>query len=577
MNVKRFTIVIILLVLMFPFFSSGQDLRKQIMGAQRKVMKEVKRTNRDVNKVNKMFGSSKKTVDSSSDTSDIITWSKAPYIPNSGMIHDYEYIYSFFHSQQEYHFKNDNDIKTIEWDSIQNVFYKNTGANGIIDDKYEVIGWHPYWMEDAYKYYNYDLLTMLSFYSYDIDPTTGKNRNQEMVKRALEDSVPKFIKQQNPKIKVLLSITSFGSENNELFLANRDVQNQFIEELLSIMARGDFDGVDINFEQIPILYGDFFKFFIRKLSTQLQNGGYSLILDVPYFNDQNTFNYAELKYFVTYFNIMGYDFSGEHSDFPGSVAPLNALTNQPSLETCVNDFLNLDIDGGQIILSLPLYGVTWDIKDVKIGKSSYIESLPYYEIISTYDTEYNPIFDPISASFFYLMNEDRSSKICWFENETSLDIKYDWVKSKKLKGVGLWAMGYSQGSSDIWQGISKSFGVDSLVKIVPIKSTLSGPYGLALSIYNNKKIIGLGFLIFVGFLVLGFVYALTDWRVRDALFVNQSFRVVYSMIFMIFSICGLQYLWVPAPQWSIALGVLVGGVGVILINIFFSQNRKNLR
>ena len=562
---------------MLPFFSSSQDLRKQIMGAQRKVMKEVKRTNRDVNKVNKMFGSSKKTVDSSSDTSDIITWSKAPYIPNSGMIHDYEYIYSFFHSQQEYHFKNDNDIKTIEWDSIQNVFYKNTGANGIIDDKYEVIGWHPYWMEDAYKYYNYDLLTMLSFYSYDIDPTTGKNRNQEMVKRALEDSVPKFIKQQNPKIKVLLSITSFGSENNELFLANRDVQNQFIEELLSIMARGDFDGVDINFEQIPILYGDFFNFFIRKLSTQLQNGGYSLILDVPYFNDQNTFNYAELKYFVTYFNIMGYDFSGEHSDFPGSVAPLNALTNQPSLETCVNDFLNLDIDGGQIILSLPLYGVTWDIKDVKIGKSSYIESLPYYEIISTYDTEYNPIFDPISASFFYLMNEDRSSKICWFENETSLDIKYDWVKSKKLKGVGLWAMGYSQGSSDIWQGISKSFGVDSLVKIVPIKSTLSGPYGLALSIYNNKKIIGLGFLIFVGFLVLGFVYALTDWRVRDALFVNQSFRVVYSMIFMIFSICGLQYLWVPAPQWSIALGVLVGGVGVILINIFFSQNRKNLR
>ena len=97
---------------------------------------------------------------------------------------------------------------------------------------------------------------------------------------------------------------------------------------------------------------------------------------------------------------MGYDFSGEHSDYPGSVAPLNSFTNQPSLETCVNDFLNLDIDGGQIILSLPLYGVTWDIRDIQIGRSSYMESLPYYEIISNYDTEYNPIFDPISASFF---------------------------------------------------------------------------------------------------------------------------------------------------------------------------------
>ena len=115
------------------------------------------------------------------------------------------------------------------------------------------------------------------------------------------------------------------------------------------------------------------------------------------------------------------------------------------------------------------------------------------------------------------------------------------------------------------------------VKIVPIKSTLSGPYGLALSISKNKKIIGFGFLIFVGFLVLGFVYALTDWRVRDALFVNQSFRVVYSMIFMIFSIFGLQYFSVFKPQWSIVLGVLVGGSGVLLINFLFSQNRKNLR
>ena len=89
--------------------------------------------------------------------------------------------------------------------------------------------------------------------------------------------------------------------------------------------------------------------------------------------------------------------------------------------------------------------------------------------------------------------------------------------------------------------------------------------------------IGLGFLIFVGFLVVGFVYALTDWRVRDALFVNQSFRVVYSMIFMLLSILGLQYFLFPNPQWSIVLGVFVGALGVILINILFSQNRRNLR
>jgi hypothetical protein len=84
-------------------------------------------------------------------------------------------------------------------------------------------------------------------------------------------------------------------------------------------------------------------------------------------------------------------------------------------------------------------------------------------------------------------------------------------------------------------------------------------------------------LIFVGFLVVGFVYALTDWRVRDVLFVNQSFRVIYSMIFMILSILGLQYFLITTPQWAVVLGVLVGSLGVISINMLFSHNRRKLR
>ena len=54
MNIKRFTLGIVTFIFMLPSLSSGQDLRKQIMGAQRKVMREVKRTNRDVNKVKKV-------------------------------------------------------------------------------------------------------------------------------------------------------------------------------------------------------------------------------------------------------------------------------------------------------------------------------------------------------------------------------------------------------------------------------------------------------------------------------------------------------------------------------------------
>ena len=229
MKSRTLLIILIIINLFNPIVTVSQSLRKQILGTQRNVMTEVKRTNKDVNKVKKTFSSDKKTVDAVNDTSDIITLSTAPYVPNSGMIHDYQYVYTFLHAKQEYSFKNTGDIKSIEWDSLNNVFYKNIGEKDSIDPKYQVISWHPYWMEDAYKYYNYDLLTMLSFYSYDIDPATGLNKNYDILEKFITDSVPKFVKNQNEDVEVLLSITLFGSDNNELFLGNREAQNNFID------------------------------------------------------------------------------------------------------------------------------------------------------------------------------------------------------------------------------------------------------------------------------------------------------------------------------------------------------------
>jgi hypothetical protein len=123
-----------------------KSIRKNIYGAKRKLRTEINRTKRDFRGVNKALSSNKRTVDSSLDTTDMITWSMKPHIPNSGMIHDYEHVYSFLHAQQEYTFSRDKDLKSIEWDSVENVFYKNIGSDYKLDEDVEVMGWHPHWM-----------------------------------------------------------------------------------------------------------------------------------------------------------------------------------------------------------------------------------------------------------------------------------------------------------------------------------------------------------------------------------------------------------------------------------------------
>lgn len=579
---KHLCLLLISLLFLFAGVttSEGQGLdgvRKGIYKAKRELMREANRGRRDANQVNRLFSKKKRDVDPAADTTEYIKWSMEPHVPNSGMIRDYEYVYTFLHANQEWTFRKDPDLRSIQWDSVNNKFYKNIGAGQKLRKGVEVMGWHPYWMGDSYKSYRYKMLSIVSFYSYDVNPNTGGPSNPEILDSLrvsqLPDSAAKY------GTKLFLSVTSFGYKNNHKFLGDEQSKEIFITEILNLLnSRKDvFAGVDINFEQIDTADSQRFTDFIKQLSSRLGNANYKVILDVPYFNDKNVFDYSSLASHVMYFNIMGYDFSGEYSAYPGSISPINSLETQPSLETAVNDLLNIGILGKQIILTLPLYGVTWDVTQLeKGGGSSYEASLPYYMIQSKYGSSYNPFYDALSGSFFYLLEENAQRKMCWFENDVSLDLKFKWAQSKNLKGIGFWALGYDQNSDEIWDVVQDNYGAE-LIQIEPVETSLSGPFGLALEIVEHKSIIGLGMLVLAAFMALGFSLSLRDWRVRDVLFKKQSFRFIYAALFILISIVGIQWWWNNDKGWGIAAGLIVGAVGVTIINVIFNRYRNDLR
>jgi spore germination protein YaaH len=46
----------------------------------------------------------------------------------------------------------------------------------------------------------------------------------------------------------------------------------------------------------------------------------------------------------------------------------------------------------------------------------------------------------------------------WYDDSISLSHKYDWVKNKKLSGVGIWALGYDHGDTELWELLANKFG-----------------------------------------------------------------------------------------------------------------------
>lgn len=553
-----------------------QDLRKGVLSAQ----KEVNKTKRDINRVKKLFSTKKKTIDPAIDTGEVILWSMKPHIPNSGMIKDYEFIYTFLHKEQSYTFKRDPDLISIQYDSINHQFYKNLGEGKKLKEGVEVMGWHPYWQTDAYKNYNYNLISILSYYAYNVNPATGAANNPEVIEQLAQSSLPDSTLKYG--VDLYLSVSSFGAEANAKFLRNTIAQELFVEEVIEILkSKGAaFKGIDLDFEEINATDKDLFTAFVKTLHSRLNDFGYSIILDVPYFNDQQALDYKALLSSVRYFNIMGYDFNGQFSSYPNSIAPLHSISNQPSLETAVHDFLNLNISPQKIILSLPLYGAAWDISNIEYGASAqFIEAMPFYKIKSLYDSEYYPFYDPLSASFFYLTGENDSldsKQVCWFENGVSLDVKMDWINELGLKGVGFWALGYDNNAPEIWSAVQKNFGI-TLVPIEPQSTALSGPFGLAKTIIKYRKQIGFGFLIFVGILLAGLIFSLRYWQVRETLFQSQYFRFLYSFVLLALTIFGLQWWWNDNQNWSITIGILVGASIVAMVQFGFTKYRNDLK
>lgn len=58
---------------------------------------------------------------------------------------------------------------------------------------------------------------------------------------------------------------------------------------------------------------------------------------------------------------------------------------------------------------------------------------------------------------------------------------------------------------------------------------------------------------------------------------SQTFRVIYSVGFLIISVFGIEWYFESEPKWSLVIGLVIGGLGVLLINLIFTRNRKLLR
>ena len=424
----------------------------------------------------------------------------------------------------------------VNWNRYQGIVTEqyslthDTAQINKLSPRITVFGWHPYWMQDAYQSYQFNLLSYIAWFSYNID-STGHNDNPDQLKQWENDN-GLITAAHAQQCKVLLTVTNHTADGNKALLTNRNLQAELINHLLQLLAKNEADGIDLNFENIPDGQKDNMTAFVCELGQRLKtaNKNYKLTIGLPAYYGERTCDLNRLAEVVDLFLITGYDYYGPFSKTDGPVAPLDDPDGGRNIRQSVFRYLQLGLKREQLILGLPYYGATWTSSNPKAGRPDstlrFLSRQMYRDIRANHPDEL-PQYDKKRWGAYFSTQDPETGlyQRCWFDDTLTLKRKFDWILEEQLAGVGLWALGYDNGYPEIWNLIADRFDADTLLahKDVYLEEKY---FRLSNSVADYWPLLLVAGIFLVVFLLAGLVVALFDWPVRGVFFQNKTHPVI---------------------------------------------------
>lgn len=392
--------------------------------------------------------------------------------------------------EQNAYYSNYNFTTDHQWDSL--FLAQNQGMTRSILPKQRanctmnkvVYGWNPYWAGSTYLNYQWNLLSHLCHFSYEVNASTGNAVSTHSW--ATDDAVDSALANG---VKVDLCVTLFS--NHATFLGNATAKQTLITNLINLVQTRGANGVNIDFEGLPSAQSASFTSFMVDLCTQMHNSipGSQVSICLYSVDWSNVFDETSLNPYVDMFIIMGYDYYYGGSATAGPNDPLyNFLTSYNyTLTKSITSYLNAGITPSKLILGLPYYGKQWATTDNSVGSSTTATGTsPFYNTVRTnssgnYSTK---LWNITSFTPYYAFQSGGQWYQCWIDDAYSLGKRFDMINQRGIGGMGIWALGYDDGYTELWDKIKDKF---SICSTVPCSDTIYDMGGPSRNYYDNEN------------------------------------------------------------------------------------------
>ncbi len=239
-----------------------------------------------------------------------------------------------------------------------------------------------------------------------------------------------------------LSSSEFDRSLIHSILKNPNLRSETISSIYKTLIRHGFDGVNIDFENIPAGDRPFLNGFVSELREKLRPEGLKVTISVPAKTSDDpqawwggAYDYEHLAGDVDRVMLMTYD---EHF----IQGPPGPIASSPWVERVIT-YSRRVIPKDKLLLGIGNYGYDWNVGRggyQSVSAKNALTMARRYGVSIKWD-------DSNQTPYFYYWR-DGQKHVVWFESTPSAAFKLNLVKNYDLKGIAVWRLGFE--SSDFW-------------------------------------------------------------------------------------------------------------------------------
>jgi len=359
-----------------------------------------------------------------------------------------------------------------------------TPASAVGEDglRREVFGFLPYWEVSSSVDLDYRTLSTIAYFSVGV--TKAGNLKKKDADGSTSTGWAAWTSSAMTSIidaahsagtRVVLTVSCFawsssGQTKQAALLGSATARANLAKQIAAAVRDRGADGVNLDFEPIVSGYAAEFTALVRSVRAELDNValGYQLTFDTTGYIGNYPIEKATAPGGADAIFIMGYDYRGAGSNVAGSISPLTGprydLTDTVAAYTA-------RVSPSKLILGVPYYGRAWstesDAPNARtLSGSQYAGSATAtYRKAAALAAQHGRRWDAIEqAPWAAYQMQTCSGSGCvvhwrelYFDDATSLKLRYDLVNRESLRGAGIWALNYDKGKTELRKALADKF------------------------------------------------------------------------------------------------------------------------